>query len=116
MQPENGYCLVGSGGCLLTSTNKDVQSVKRISADTLLDCQNACSDFSNDVVKCTGVEWNTAIQPKSNDKKWNKKNRNCGFQGNGEIGASKGDDDQTTGDSDLLCYSKDTTCLVPKPK
>jgi hypothetical protein len=115
MQPQNVYCLVRSGGCLLAGTNNDTRLVKKISADTLLGCQNACSDYSNDGVKCTGVEWNTAIQPKVDDEKWNVKNRNCGLQGRGAIVDSEGDD-QSNGDLDLLCYSKeDAPCSVAEP-
>jgi hypothetical protein len=115
--PENGFCLVGNGGCLRADTGTDVRSVKRISIGSLAACQDACNAYTDSDNTCYGVEWNTVIKPKANKKRWNRKNPNCFLQGKGTIGGSKGGDDQTNGNSDLLCYSsQNTVCAMAEAK
>jgi hypothetical protein len=116
-QPENGFCVVGNGGCLRAEAGTDVRSVKQISIGSLAACQDACNAYTSSSNTCYGVEWNTAIKPKANAKRWNRKHPNCFLQGKGKIGDSKGGDDQTNGNSDLLCYSsQNTVCAIAEAK
>jgi hypothetical protein len=116
--PENGFCVVGNGGCLLAAdAGTDARSVKRISIESLAACQDVCNAYTDSDNTCYGVEWNTVVKPKANKKRWNKKNPNCFLQGKGKIGGSKGGDDQTNGNSDLLCYSsQNTVCAIAEAK